>query len=119
MKIKIKITKDVLERSKFCGFNYDNGGLPSENCAIAVAVRDIFSDARVGYSTISTRFGIIRHPNREFVTEFDKLRAEERVKMTPFDFYIDVPDSIIEKIGINEAIEIINKSDSLELVNQH
>lgn len=121
MKLTIKITKEVLQRSMMCRVGHC---LVTQNCAIAVAVRDVFPKASVVPNFIN-----LNHINEEmelpleatkFIREFDALadNPEKRLKMTPFDFEIDVPDKVIDSIGIEEAISIINKSETLELVNQ-
>lgn len=42
--LKITVTKEILEKSKNCGDAYGAG----KNCAIALAVRDVFPMAWVG-----------------------------------------------------------------------
>ncbi len=138
MKIQINVTKDILERSKMCGLT----GTPRNtgfNCAISLAIREIFPDAWVAtckivpflfkplynikevmsYEVDSVTEDIIALPKEasEFINEFDRYGSERRSRMQPISFEIDVPDSIIEKIGISEAIEIIKNSETLELVN--
>ena len=117
MKLKIKITKDVLERSMYCGVK-NSGKNIIENCAIAVAVRDIFPHAIVTGNCIypfykDYRISIYHHQNN-FIANFDALRGEplKRLNLTPFDFEIDLPDEAIEKININD----IYQSETLELV---
>lgn len=56
MRLKIKITKDVINRAKYCGTE-KQPGFVTHNCAIAVAVRDIFDDAQAGIDCI-TAYGI-------------------------------------------------------------
>jgi hypothetical protein len=52
MKIKIKVTKDILRKSMMCGVAESRGLTEDKytsvgNCAIAVAVRDVFPNAHV------------------------------------------------------------------------
>ena len=118
MKLKIKITKDVLKRSMYCGTDGDESKIES-NCAVALAVRDIFPTAEVGHFFITIRRfeGRINIPHCQygFINKFDYLRniPEERLNLTPFDFTVEVPDELISLINIDDII----KSETLELVS--
>lgn len=121
MKIKIKVTKDILKRSAMCG-TFSQIAKVIENCAIALAVREVFPNAVVGQTSIRP-FGYNITPSIElprcakhFIKLFDKSCPIQRVSMPEFEFTVDVPDSVIDKIGIKDAIDIINKSETLELV---
>lgn len=124
MKITIKVTKEILEKSKMCS----NGDEVGENCAIALAVRDIFPNAFVGGTWISpagtSGFSApISLPveAQRFIWWFDMLGKDKenghrlRPQMTPIQFDVDIPESIVDSIGIEEITEIINKSETLEL----
>ena len=50
MKLEIKVTKEILSKSMFCAGESD---YIQENCAFALAVRDIFPKARIGTLMIS------------------------------------------------------------------
>ncbi|HZI23615.1 MAG TPA: hypothetical protein VFD46_00975 [Chryseolinea sp.] len=122
MKIKINITKDVLKRSMMCGVDPDLK--PSENCAIAKAVTDVFPIVRIGVTVIFTDKSCSRSlcdlPHRaiQFIRKFDSLISspEQRLDLPEFSFEIDVPDSYIERtIGIAEAHDILRNSKTLEL----
>lgn len=138
MKVKINITKEVLEESKMC----NTGGLTNAvgmSCAIAKAVNNLLGNhAWVGKETINIHKSITTYmkdthlaidfgkeiadiPLPEeakcFIKSFDKLTPEERVKMDEISFEIDIPDSVIEFIGISEAKEIIKNDKYLELVD--
>lgn len=137
-KLKINITKEILERSKFCNYipgtdrriswhqHRDNPSLtPTINCAIALAVRDIFPLAQVEEETIevytedNSDFPVlINLPGKAgyFIRNFDINTPEERVSMKPISFEIDVPDQVIESINIDEVKDIISKKDILELI---
>lgn len=139
MKIKIKVTKEILEKSMFCGTRYF-AGVVAENCAISLAIRDLFPNVCVGKKLISknkelyytTRGKTVKEIldlNSEnhillpsiastFINIFDTLRynIEDRLKLKPIEFEVDFPESWIEDITIEEAIQIINKSETLELV---
>jgi hypothetical protein len=127
MKILIKVTKDVLRRSILCGTSLDfcpNGA--GENCAIALAIRDLFPSYYVGtyqiYRTHKTEYEdtICQLPAEasEFIKAFDKLSDDpnKRLSLPEFSFEIDVPMSEIERIGISEAYRILSESKTLELV---
>ena len=85
MKLKIKVTKDVLKRSINC--NSLQAGV-SKNCAIAVAIRDIFPNASVGvFDMYILGVGNVDLPEnaREFISKFDMLtnRKHERLFLEP------------------------------------
>lgn len=126
MKIEIKITKEVLRRSMWCGVM---DGLRLENCVVAIAVRDIFPKALIGFNGICSTGWVsedrIPDPDIElplnatrFIRAFDSLEEtpELRLSLPEFSFEIDVPDEVIERIGINEAKAILEKSETLSLV---
>lgn len=121
MKIKISVTKEILEASKMCGKN--PGVFKTESCAIALAIRDVLPDASVQFKKINTilkpdKYSIPLPPEAtKFIFRFDNLTPEDRTTMSPISFEIDVPDSYIESIGIEEVKEILSKSKSLVLVN--
>ena len=122
MKILIKVTRDVLERSKMCGFTT---GLITENCMLALAFRDLFSDACVYIDEVYLLGGIgwsakdriilpqIAVKNRD---QFDSIQPHQRVLMSPFSFEIEVPEYVISKIGIGEIYRVLSESKTLELV---
>lgn len=127
MKIKIKITRDILYRSQNC--NSDN---QKKKCAIALAIRDLWPNALVWGCGIT---GILPSHKRipdngvsvgyeikfdwsvtEWISMFDKLEPEERIKLPEYSFDIVVPDEAIEKIGIDQAYKVLSESKTLELV---
>lgn len=117
MKLKIKITKDVLKRSMYCGTNIQSGH-SFDNCAIAIAIKEIFPNACVT-NKIRTQlptFDIIELPEvaKDFIREFDRLENNPgiRLYMPELSFDIDLPDSVIDQINIDD----IHKSQTLELV---
>ncbi len=133
MKVLIKVTKSVLEKSKMCGKIGDDDYL-GFNCAIALAIRDILPNAWVGCQQIDPNLdSMIRSENDihsngirnilplpekaiEFIKKFDSISTKERVRMEPISFEIDFPDELVEKIGIDEVKEILNNSKTLELI---
>jgi len=113
MKILIKVTKEVLKRSMFC-----SGTSINENCAIALAVRDLFPRATVGASFINSLAEQIELPDSaiRFIYKFDSKTPDQRLQMHPLSFEVDVPDSVINEVGISEAYRILSESKTLELV---
>lgn len=119
MKIKIHVTKEILEKTKRCNFKIDT-------CAISEAVRDIFPQAYVVYSTMYP-FPIsyqdvgdesinMPHEAVQFQRYFDTRKSDdERAAINPISFEIDVPDSVIEKIGIDQVHAILKESKTLSL----
>lgn len=112
MKLQINITKEVLRRSHMCDGETD---MIAENCAIAIAVRDLFPNAHVRLSLI--RFRERKHhgniatlPNiaQEFILNFDTSTPQERLLMQPISFEIDVPDKVIDSIGIEQVKQVLS-----------
>lgn len=118
-KLRITVTKEILERSKMCGVAAQTS---VENCAIALAVRDVFPKARVWMTHINTQMGdygphiILPVEASVFISEFDDRDPEERVKMNPIAFEIEIPDEIIEKINIDELKPLLENHPNLALV---
>lgn len=117
MKIKIKVTKEILEASSMCGTL--GAAAPASNCAIALAVRDIFPEARVLYYNIYpwAHIAAIHFPHdmNGFIRAFDLMSPSTRRGLIPFQFEIDVPEAVIETIGLSEVHRILKDSKTLEL----
>jgi len=47
IKMKIKVTKEILKKSMWCGTSAGRGQIIT-NCAVALAVRDIFQEPQLG-----------------------------------------------------------------------
>ena len=122
MKLKIKVTKEILERSMWCSTDAANEGEKGVmgNCAIAVACREIFPKCFVNSDTISTGSFIIPLPYiaMNLIDEFDNLshRPLKRLLMQPLEFEVELPDKLIDSIDIDEVREILKESETLELV---
>lgn len=117
MKLKIKVTKEVLRKSMFCGTAMAESASISDNCAIALAVRDIFPFAQVTPWSIKTNCrlpAIISLPEnaKEFIYEFDELSPAKRLLLPELEFEIDLPQEVIDAINIDDIV----KSETLELV---
>jgi hypothetical protein len=124
IKMKIKVTKEILRKSMWCGTPSGSSDVVS-NCAIALAVRDIFPNASVGIYTMS--FGLntdsIELPSvaKKFIECFDQLRLKpyKRLLLQEIEFEIQIPNEVISRIGngnIEEVKTIIQNSETLELV---
>jgi hypothetical protein len=119
MKIQINITKEILERSMWCGISPGKKA-PAENCAIALAVKDLLSGSKVGNIHIEKNgvvVGILPIQARDFIEKFDKLidYPSERLDLEPFSFNIEIKEDLLN-ISIEEAHEVLRNSTSLELV---
>lgn len=135
--LKIKITKEILKQSMMCGVKKEGifSSRIGANCAVALAVREIFPDAWVdGYDIlpflnkyvslrdfmfkIQERYKIeLPWDVRVFIQDFDCLAStpEERLNMPELEFEVSVPDNVIEKINIDEIKEILKTSKTLEI----
>ena len=112
---KIKVTKEILELSKECGAHNDFDTI-GKNCAIAIALKDIFPEVVVTDYYIYP-FGIdnknklddlrIVMPKiaQDFVKIFDSLSAIHKLRLLlpEFEFEISIPDEIISQINIDEV----------------
>jgi hypothetical protein len=128
MKIKIHVTKDVLRRSMMCGTVHDKSKIgKGDNCAVALAIRDLFPKYYVGMyeifmnSDTNANETVCQLPIgvSDFIKAFDDLHntPERRLLLPEISFDIDVPMSEIEKIGISEAYRILSESKTLELIH--
>jgi hypothetical protein len=111
---KIKVTTEILELSKRCG--EEEIEIIGENCAITLALKDIFSEVVVTGDYIHP-FGIddcvrwdelkIPLPKiaQDFIKVFDSLAAipNQQLRLPEFEFEISIPDEIISEINIDEV----------------
>jgi hypothetical protein len=130
MKILIKVTKEVLEQTSKCGLHHSGTcAIDANNCAIAVALQDLF-----GYVSVAGPWFHIQLDNgicskqinlpevaQRFVADFDVLGRDglfkDRAKMKPISFEVDIPNEVIDHVGIGEAYRILSESKTLELVH--
>jgi len=122
IQFKIAITKEIIAQCKNCGTGDDTGRVEN-NCAIAVALTDIFPKVYVTNLYIFP-FGIdgdkekdIKIPMpviaQQFIKLFDGFRFTPRLRlMLPeFEFIIDIPDEVIEQVNIDDVKELFEKGD--------
>jgi hypothetical protein len=116
--LKISITKKIIEQCKNCGRGNEQHEI-GRNCAVAVALINIFPDAYVTNYYIYP-FGIgyekeeilkITLPliAQQFIKLFDGFSPTPnlRLLLPEFEFTIDVPDEVVEQINIDEVKELI------------
>lgn len=123
-KLTITVTKEILEKSKMCGVK-GQIGLVSENCAIALAIRDIFPNAKISLSSTSlvmgyfgkNVFGVIDHPNdmTEYIKLFDSTFSFDRPHLPEASFEIDIPDAVIDTINIDSIKPLLINHPTLKL----
>ena len=94
------------------------GGDP-QNCGVSEAVRDIFPDAITSSWDISP-FNTSLRINlpieaRMFIHAFDRAMPNERLMMPELEFEVSIPDSVIEKINIDEIKPLLVNHPSLKL----
>jgi hypothetical protein len=148
MKLKIKVTREIICQAALCGktdeYKILEGGtkLITENCAIAVAIRELFPEASVGGERIypwgyghfssnmmcaeKTGYGYIYQTEnsillppvaQEFIRAFDTASVWQRVdEMEPVEFEINIPSTILDKITIDDLTRVTETSEFLEVV---
>ena len=130
MKLKITVTKEIYEKAALCGSSFSPGFVVN-NCAVALAVRDVFPDASVGSRYVrapvgnSKTYHLMQLPEiaREMIRRFDDvpisigghvdrespeyfaLVAKKRCELPEFSFEINVPKWVIESIDISSVYE--------------
>lgn len=117
--LKITVTKDIIINSIKCD---------TRNCAIAVAIRDIFPKAFVTDNEIFfdgadefdcpiSETTLLPIEAQEFIQVFDKATPKKRKQMDEISFNITIPDSIIQKINIDEIKPLLENHPTLQLIN--
>jgi len=129
MKIKINITRDVLEKTKDCKSSIAIG----RNCAVSFAVRELIPLAFVSSKIIHLNGDIdmgghvlhalqVTLPQEaiNFITLFDMCKPEQREILEPFSFYITLNQEhlqyLADNIGISEVYRVLSESNTLELI---
>jgi len=127
VEFKIRITKEIIEHCKYCGAENNEHEL-SRNCAVAVALKDIFPDVYVTNYYIFP-FGIDTEERenikiimpvitQQFIKLFDgfSLMPNLRLLLPEFEFEISIPDEAINRINISEIKDFINESKNRRLI---
>ncbi len=120
--LKISITKEIIKECKNCGNEYEEHEI-GKNCAVAVALSDIFPNVYITNYYIFP-FGIEHEYEKEqvlkiplpiiaqqFIKLFDgfRLTPKLRLLLPDFEFTINIPDEVIEQINIDEVKELIEE----------
>lgn len=124
VQFKIAVTKEIIEHCKNCG---NEKHAIEKNCAIALALIDIFPDVYVTNYYIFP-FGIgnakekqIKIPlpliAQKFIKLFDGFRLTPKLRslLPEFEFTIEVPEEVIEQINIDEVKEFSSRECSVYL----
>lgn len=131
MKALVKVTKEVLLESKDCCRDI---GI---NCAVSKAVIQLLPNSWVEEDQIlvyanyldlvAARFGknkqiqpvatiILPYEAQLFIREFDETSADGRPYMEPISFEIDIPEEVIQLIGIGQVYKVLSESRTLEMI---
>jgi hypothetical protein len=126
MKLRIKVTHDILRQSLLCGTD-DSSVL--KNCAIALACREIFPDCMVDHQHLrpfgkswsgSHQLLIPLPPEaRVFIRRFDSLAEvpEQRLKLPETEFDIELPPALVDAIRIDDLKTLLKDSPTLEVLS--
>lgn len=140
MKLTIHITKDILKRSMFCSSKI--GGSVGQNCAIGLAIFDLFGDRSwvCADEIILSRHKIHQRKDglveingtvfskdqaeicvvplckeaQNFIMDFDFSSAGERLYMQPISFDVEIPDVVIDWIKVEDIDSIIANCPTLD-----
>jgi len=138
MKILVKVRQEVINESSNCPLvtkypRQKDLDYVKTNCMVSVAIREIFPNAiTTTFYELDRLFGEIHPFGDQFdpttsidlpqhaveaIKAFDSYSPSERISLIkPFEFQIDVPEIVIEKIGIDEVKQVLSKSATLQLV---
>jgi hypothetical protein len=116
VKLKIKITKDIVLSSQRCH---------GSRCAFANAVRDILPDAWISEIAItpfhfsatlrdSSKFALTEEMSG-FIYWFDQATLEEKEAFTEKEFELEIPDWVIDKIDIESIRSLLQNHPVLTL----
>ena len=117
VQFNISITKEILRQSKNCGSQAPENG---SHCAIALALKDIFPEVFVSahclfpFGNTSDEKSRICIPlpvvARQFIKLFDGfyLTPSLRLLLPEFDFAIEIPDEVIDRINIDDLTCLIS-----------
>lgn len=119
VQLTIKVTKEILERSKMCGVTEP---MISTNCAVALALRDIFPNVSVTSTQaliFSNDYGfLVPLPESagRFVRLFDNTKPENRPRLPEIEFTIELPDMLVNRINIDEIRPLLVNHPTLTLI---
>ena len=115
VRFTIMVTKDIIKKCKNCGIELH---VAERNCAVAIALRDIFPNVYVTNCSIYP-FGInfknateIKIPlpviAQQFIKLFDGFShiPQLRLSLPEFEFCVEIPDDVIEQIDIEEVRQL-------------
>jgi hypothetical protein len=123
MKLKIKVTKEILRKSMLCGTTF--GSKVAANCAVSLAVREIFPNALTGNDSIvidslnlSKGEILLPYEAMVFIRKFDGLKIIPHLRphLPELEFEVELPQDYIDSINIDEIKELLKDSKTLELV---
>src|SRR4051812_47209184 len=124
MKLRIKVTKEILKQSMYCGTDEK---MVLKSCAIALACREIFPDCFVddkhlrpfGTSWEGSEKMLITLPYeaRIFIRLFDSLAEspEKRADLSEVEFEVNLPQELIDSINIDQLKELLKTSETLAI----
>ena len=124
IKLKVKVTKEILKESMMCGHGSTKDTVAS-NCAVALAVREIFPEAKVGCIIFrpyhKNKWEVVsEHDGFDFIRQFDILKCtpEKRLELPETVVTLDITDEIIDHLStmIPNYEEVVNAQPHLELV---
>jgi hypothetical protein len=137
MILKIKIDQDILAKSAHCPSSGNpQKAMVGQKCAIACAIVNLFGKRSWVAGTrififpeqpLFDQHGDLQPENvdyeidlpeeaQDFINAFDYADPEERMQMKQLEFNIDVPNELINEIGIKQVSEILSKSRYMEEV---
>ena len=135
MKLKIKIDQDILAKSAHCPSSGNaQKAMVGQKCAIACAIVNLFGKRSWVAGTrififpeqpIFDQHGDLESKNvdyvidlpekaQDFINVFDTADPEERMQMEELEFSINVPEKLIDEIGIDQVSEILSTSRYME-----
>ena len=131
MKLKIKITQEVLNATKMCGTKgfmlkgskYEGS---ASNCAITYACRKLFPNCLTSNkiymredeshrSHIKVIVANLPASAKDFIFRFDDATPEERVQMKPFEFEVELTKEALDLITIDKITKVLETSTTLEI----
>ena len=128
--LKIKVTKEILRKSMYCGTELSTKDTVGANCAFALALRDIFPYAHV----TATGIDFFYHSSTDkdllpvdqvklpleagnFIFQFDNVPPPVRLTLPEIEVEISIPDEVINQINIDELRPLLENHPTLSLIN--